>query len=407
MMKALKKILAFLRDIWLIVGVTILILLLLEFGFAFIFFVRDSLVDAAEKTDFRANADTYSGQDWPREYYREFDKCSLRWEPYVYWRQKPCKGKYINVDSAGIRKTWASWEAAKKTAPRLLKIYMFGGSTMWGTGARDDFTIPSLLAKKLSEKGIASEIVNFGESGYVTTQELITLMLELRRGNIPDIVIFYDGINDAFSAWQQKAAGLPQNEYNRFIEFNLRQPERQKELRGMIIPDMLKELSLVRLIRDLRGRLGLLRKWKAPKSVRSLVSSPGDANKNKTLPEQVIDVYRQNVEQIEALAAKYGFKCIFYWQPSIFQKKKLSSYELKQKDRQLPLGSFLLETCKSLSSDRSLKERKNFHDISLIFSDSEEPLFVDWCHPGERGNGIVADRMAKDVISFVPTLKHD
>ncbi|MER3445854.1 MAG: hypothetical protein C4291_03015 [Candidatus Dadabacteria bacterium] len=82
---------------------------------------------------------------------------------------------------------------------------MFGGSTMWGTEARDDFTIPSILSKKLWRRGIRCDIVNFSGSGYVSTQEVIALLIELQRGNIPNLVIFYDGINDTYSAYQHNS----------------------------------------------------------------------------------------------------------------------------------------------------------------------------------------------------------
>ena len=62
-----------------------------------------------------------------------------------------------------------------------------------------------------------------GESGYVNTQSLLALELELRGGNVPDEVIFYDGVNDVFSTFQNNEAGLPQNEQNRATEFNLLQ----------------------------------------------------------------------------------------------------------------------------------------------------------------------------------------
>ena len=45
-------------------------------------------------------------------------------------------------------------------------------------------------------------VVNFGESGFVSTQGVIQLILELQSGNIPDLVIFYDGVNDVYAAYQ-------------------------------------------------------------------------------------------------------------------------------------------------------------------------------------------------------------
>ena len=70
---------------------------------------------------------------------------------------------------------------------------------MWGTGWRgheDDFTIRVTCCKgnfSSESMRINVNITNFGESGYVNTQEVIYLFLQLqRKNNIPDIVVFYD-----------------------------------------------------------------------------------------------------------------------------------------------------------------------------------------------------------------------
>ena len=56
------------------------------------------------------------------------------------------------------------------------------------------------------------------------------LELELQRGNVPDVVIFYDGVNDVFSTFQNGASGLPQNEASRVEEFGSRN---RVNLRGL------------------------------------------------------------------------------------------------------------------------------------------------------------------------------
>ena len=48
-------------------------------------------------------------------------------------------------------------------------------------------------------------------------------MRELQAGYRPDIVIFYDGVNDTTSAFLEGEAGLTTNEVNRRREFNLLQ----------------------------------------------------------------------------------------------------------------------------------------------------------------------------------------
>ena len=83
---------------------------------------------------------------------------------------------------------------------------MFGGSAVWGVGAPDDETIPSHLAALLNgELGVDANVRNLGRRGYVFTQEVIYLMRELQAGRRPDIVVFYNGVNDAaaVSLWPE------------------------------------------------------------------------------------------------------------------------------------------------------------------------------------------------------------
>ena len=92
-------------------------------------------------------------------------QCSAEdWHPYVYWRRKPYTGKYINIDEKGLRKTIYPIDEPVKKKP-VKKVFMFGGSTMWGSGVKDEFTIPSLVGSGLAKQSIHAEVTNFGESG--------------------------------------------------------------------------------------------------------------------------------------------------------------------------------------------------------------------------------------------------
>ena len=94
-------------------------------------------------------------------------------------------------------------------APDAKTIFMFGGSTLWGTGSPDRNTIPSELQALL---GPEYDIYNFGETGYVSTQELNYLLHRLSLGDIPDTVIFYDGVNDGYAgAYSPSIPRDPQN----------------------------------------------------------------------------------------------------------------------------------------------------------------------------------------------------
>ena len=291
---AKPRLLVLLHKIWTMIGVILLLLVMLELGLGLGFLAND-LFSGAETTsdnvrsdgvDARSRADAYAEAAWVQDYFREFKTSYVTdWHSYVYWRRRPFASEFINVNEQGIRRTWqspavagsvtsgeptmvarpAAADGAAAPATRItldaeaaLRIFVFGGSTVWGTGARDDYTIPSCLARDLHARGIETAVFNFGESGYVNTQSLLALICELRDGNIPDVAIFYDGINDIFAAYQDGRAGLPQNEGNRRREFQSLSRRRKDEeggLRHVLLDKLLNGTNLGRLARVTRGRL--------------------------------------------------------------------------------------------------------------------------------------------------------
>jgi hypothetical protein len=110
----------------------------------------------------------------------EFTSSAVRWEPFAYWRSAEHRGQFFNVDAAGLRRTVNP--APPADAKSVRRVFLFGGSAMWGDSVRDEHTIPSLLAQRLRQQDYAVEVTNFAQLGYVSTQEWIALALELRRG---------------------------------------------------------------------------------------------------------------------------------------------------------------------------------------------------------------------------------
>ena len=153
--------------------------------------------------DLRAGLPAYYGVDYdPRELLEEVRKSDRAvYEPYTIWKRRPYRGTHTTIDITGSRRT-----VGNTTSEDALDIWMFGGSAVWGVGAPDHETIPSHLAALLDNTlGIESNIRNLGRRGFVSTQEVIFLMRELQAGRRPDIVVFYNGVNDAaaVSLWPE------------------------------------------------------------------------------------------------------------------------------------------------------------------------------------------------------------
>lgn len=156
----ISKIGTLVKDAWLMLGITILLLSLLEGSLSLAFVIKDR-ISASDRSapDRRDLADTYSDPTWVTNYYEEFRRSNaVQWRPYVYWRRQPYHGNHINIDTNGIRLT-ALTKPMHQESRTPVKIVMFGGSALWGTGARDAFTIPSIFAQELQNKGVATEVV--------------------------------------------------------------------------------------------------------------------------------------------------------------------------------------------------------------------------------------------------------
>lgn len=371
----MKRFFKRLGEVWSIIGITLLLFILIEVFFR-VYFLFNPVAET------RVQADCYQNAGWVEAYYKEFSSCSAsRWEPYVYWQRKPFTGTYINVNEQGYRQTITKPHPLSKSN-LAIKLFFFGGSSMWGSGVRDTHTLPSLTGNELVKKGFNPDITNFGESGFVSTQEVIKLMAELKQGNIPDVVVFYDGANDIFSSYQSGEAGIPQNEYNREKEFNTLK-EKKKSLSVFFLS--LRSLATIQFI---TSRLGSLQS-----------SMPDQAGIDlDLLSDETVRQYNENIRLVNALAKEYGFQAFFYWQPTLFDKSFLTDYEQAELEKAVNLRPFLTAVNDLLFMDDLLYENIRFNNLGTIFQDFREPLYIDWCHVGERGNELIAKRLAEDIL---------
>src|SRR3990172_623080 len=145
----LGKMLRSIKRLWVTIGIALLILIALEALAWLAYATRDNRRNAS-LTRLQATQ-AYAGAHWFEEYARELSRARAEWRSYTYWREAPYHGKFINIDERGLRRTW---NRSPAPSPGDLRVYMLGGSGMWGLGARDDFTIPSLVSKKLNSAGV-------------------------------------------------------------------------------------------------------------------------------------------------------------------------------------------------------------------------------------------------------------
>jgi lysophospholipase L1-like esterase len=272
---------------------------------------------------------------------------------------------------------------------------------MWGFGVRDDYTPASLLARRLAARtDYNAEVFNYGQIGYVSTQEVLALYQLLSQGMRPDVVVFYDGINDCFTAYQAGIAGLTHNEFIRVREFNLLGDRaRAKNLYLAALRTLAFNTNAARLGRLLGGKdsdSGAGDDVEAREILSYLAPGPHPEAED-ALEQDVVSRYLFNKQIVEMLGKQFGFRCLFYWQPVIFLKNSLTPYErnfVGDPGRE----KFFLATYRRMAA---AAPGSGVRDLSAIFKDISETYFTDAWHPTESGDAMIADRMAGDVAPML------
>jgi hypothetical protein len=255
-----------------------------------------------------------------------------------------------------------------------------------------------VLARRLGALGHRVAVTNYSQLGHNSTQEVITLQQLLKARERIDIAVFYDGVNEMACAEQTGRADGLFNEARRRAEFNLLQPHRRRDL---IIAAVM--AAAPRTLRRLRRLTGLRLRGLLPVSEADL--SRVDVPR---LARDVIAAYACNLRLVRLLAREYGFQSIFYWQPVITTKK------LKTRDEQRWDRDYTSDpTRRQLFYEAVIAERRRCPelveaadtiDLSALFDDWTEPIYIDLYHLSEAGNAAVAEAMLPAVAGTASAL---
>jgi len=309
--------------------------------------------------------------------------------PYVMWRSSPSQpGGPVTIDDSGFRITP---ETSRDSD--AFTVFMLGGSAMWGMNVNDSCTIAAYLQKDLSEmidRPVA--VRNLASNGHTSTQEVIELMFQLREGYIPDLVVFYDGFNDVWAAYESGIAGV----HHSFELIAARIEGRSEAMESRSpIELILKNSNIWLLINSLKDS-GILSEENTSE-VRSYRTMDLDLD---SLASEVVRVYLNNCSIIEHLANAYDFDYLIVWQPNIWCGNKiLTTSEQRIYDGDVesyPAGRdpALRELLAATYSffETSLPDSIHYCSFAAVFDGIEDEIYTDLCgaHINAWGNEIIA-----------------
>ena len=274
-----------------------------------------------------------------------------QYEPWVGFRERPRRGKYVNVSDEGFR---FSNTTAVSLDSRQMQVYVFGGSTTFGYGLDDRSTIParvqSHLDRLLPRRRV--EVVNFGRAYYYSTQELALLVQLLRSGRIPRVALFIDGMNEG------RTAPYYATEMSRMFEVYTYAPWR-------LLTMAFERTPLVSLAHAVRER-------------RRATSSPD--------PSWVRAEWLRNRQTIQSLAREFGFSAYFFLQPVPGYRNKFAHHKLMTEDG----ARMFRDAIPAMEALETTVDRVTTISLTALLEDYGKQPFLDDLHYTAE----VADAMA-------------
>jgi lysophospholipase L1-like esterase len=318
-------------------------------------------IRASITEDGRARLPNYATVTWATQHYREFNQLKSNYKSFIGWRRKEFHGETINIGGRYSQRL-----TINDGADRSKKAYFFGGSTMWGSGVRDDGTIPSQFA---AATGYWSE--NFGESAYTAHQGLMLLVQLLQDGHRPDVVVFYDGANDV----AHKCS----------VELTPDSHAREAKIQNLLLlPSPTTFAHYFAPVWDAAAQI----KAKVIRAIAPAAVESYDCDSKPEKATRIADNLVGDWRMAKRLVETYGGRFVGILQPvSYFSKTRMDHLTDDPAMRAQFRAVYPLV-------ERRMAEVGGFHNMEHAL-DIDEYVYVDFCHLSANGNGLIAAGIAK------------
>jgi hypothetical protein len=223
--------------------------------------------------------------------------------------------------------------------------------------------------------------------------------MQLRSGNVPDVVVFYTIADDIYSGYQSGRAGGLENFAQLAARFDGPQQPSAPPTFVERLSSALKNTNAYGLVDFLMGKLTIANPQQGTPTPIKLVTYESMGIDAAALSDAIAQDYLGNYKIVSALAQEYGFKYFFFLPPSVsLSGKPLTSEEQEMKrlaegeTAHLKLFTAVYRTLESESS-----KYQNLHSMVHVFDRYDSLMFIDEGHVTPIGNQVIAERML-DVI---------
>ena len=302
------------------------------------------------------------------------------YEPYVQFRESPRTGEFVNISNDGFRLNGKG--DARTLEGGSGTVFLFGGSTMFGYGVRDQDTIAAHLEKILQgmNSGHKIRVYNFGRGYYGSKQAFLLFQSLIQRGIVPETAIFLCGVNEHSSF-------CPTYSYNIADMFQIAQKDPGARVRAV-----LGALPLMQLLRPSYRSLLEDNKLYVIKPSQSYCFEC-EPVKGRSAGQQMISNYLINQLLIRSVAAKYGTRLLFIVQPVGGYKNRYT------KD---PYGNTIPDSSQIIKLLKQTVDEPDELSLSGLLNNLKGEAFVDAIHYTSEANQHMAKAITGKLVGRQP-----
>jgi hypothetical protein len=310
----------------------------------------------------------------------ECGRNGAKYYEYFLFSAPPCTTETINVsEDFSARQTPAS---APADGAELI-VWTFGGSTMQEYQTTDQRSIANIIAGTIAAAGIRVRVENFGVPTFQSSLELVKLMTLAARvpaDRLPDVVVFYDGYNDANHGYF--GAGNMQNDLSAKLAALVEQRGGTLFLYGASI-----------------GLSGHSKFWETHvhrRLERALFHDP-DPQPDEANLRRAVEIYVRNTRLASAVCAAIEARCLFVLQPLIATKTPLGPREEQVIAGMKPS---LIEFARRFYelAGTELRGSPEFVDASAVLNDRPDDVLHDLGHVSAFGVPAVGEVIATAIL---------
>jgi lysophospholipase L1-like esterase len=281
-------------------------------------------------------------------------------------------------------------------------IVTTGGSTIFGVGSSDNAsTVPSILERLINQRlNIRAEVVNVALRGAQSFQEML-LVNRFLAENRADLVLAITGRNDASAYFHDPT--VEGSFLNKTVWHNAVPLVHRAERSEFVV------IGLQTKLRTWSYTYDLLYRWLGPSKNSK---RPVDPPKPNLRREAVIHMEKRakitatHFVAADQISKMYGAGFVLILQPTLFDKDTWTEEEIRRitKMRQIfgPDGFKKYQQNEDEFYDALIEIEKPYHfiDLSNIFLESKETLFIDNCHY----NDLAAEKFAEKIFESIQPL---